>query len=379
MTSAATTLPKTTRAAVMHGYAEPLVIEQVPLPDRLEPGAALVRVTATTLCGTDAHIWEGRFAGFMNVAMPMIHGHEIAGEVLAIGPGADRDAVGRPVTPGTRIVWSEAVCGHCYSCTVLTESVLCEHRGMGFLQSTQRHPHVIGGLSEYVYVAPGAQRLVVPGAVRDEWAAAAGCAVKTMLRAFRNGGGVRPGSTVVVQGSGPLGLFATAYARASGAGTVITLGAPDTRLALASAWGADHVISVEDAPDPDERIRRVRELTAGRGAELVLDFAGAPTANREGVLMCARKGSYVVVGIAGPGADPIPVGAVMGNEIRVCGSMNGDIRDLARSLEFLEHYSGQFDWARMFNTPIGLSDATKALQEMAQAIVVKPVVDPALP
>jgi threonine dehydrogenase-like Zn-dependent dehydrogenase len=372
-------MPKTTRAAVMHEYATPLVIEDVPLPGRLEPGAALVRITATTLCGTDAHLWGGRFAGFIDVALPMIGGHEMAGEVVAIDSDHDRDSLGQVIKPGARIVWSEAVCGHCYPCTVLRESVLCEHRGMGFLQPATRHPYVIGGMSEYVYVTPGAQRIIVPGEVEDTWAATAGCAVKTMLRAFRNGGGVPAGAAVVVQGSGPLGLFATAYARTSGAGTVITIGAPDDRLALAAAWGADHTISVEHIPDPEQRVELVRELTGGRGAALVLDFAGAPTANREGVLMCARKGAYVIVGIAGPDADPIPVGAVMGNELRVCGSMNGDISDLAQALDFLSRYRTRFDWSRMFTGPVGLSGATQALAEMERAAVIKPVINPALP
>lgn len=372
-------LPRTTRAALMYGYNEPLVIEDVPLPAHLEPGAALVRVTATTLCGTDAHLWEGRFAGFMDIAMPMIGGHEMTGEVVAIDPAEDRDCTGRVIRPGDRIVWSEAVCGHCHPCTVLNESVLCENRGMGFLQSARAHPYAIGGLAEYVYVTPCAQRILVPADLPGPWAAAAGCAVKTMLRAFRNGGGVRTGSAVVIQGSGPLGLFATAYARAAGAGQVITLGAPDDRLSLARGWGADQTISVERVPDPQDRIASVREMTDGHGAELVLDFAGAPTANREGALMCARKGHYVIVGIAGPDADPLPVGAVMRNELTVHGSMNGDISDLARALEFLSRYRDRFDWARMFGEPAGLGDATRLLTEMARATQVKPLIDPALP
>jgi threonine dehydrogenase-like Zn-dependent dehydrogenase len=181
---------------------------------------------------------------------------------------------------------------------------------------------------------------------------------------------------VVVQGAGPLGLFATAYARAGGAGRVITIGAPAARLEVARAWGADHTISVDQVGDPDERVARVQELTGGLGAQLVLDFAGAPTANREGVLMCARKGSYVIVGIAGPDADPIPVPALMGRELRVLGSMNGDIGDLAAALEFLARERERFDWNLMFAEPVGLSGASAALEAMAATTTIKPVVLP---
>lgn len=376
--TAATTFPHSTRAAVMRAYGEALALEEVPLPDELEPGAAVVEIAATTLCGTDAHLWEGRFAGFLDVAMPMIHGHEMVGRVVAIHPAERRDAIGREIALGDRIVWSEAVCGHCYACTVLGETVMCERRGMGFAQRADRPPYVVGGLAEHVYVRPGCQRLVVPDEVQDAWAAAAGCAVKTMLRAFRNGGGVRPDSTVVVQGAGPLGLFATAYARASGAGTVITIGAPERRLAVARAWGADE-ISIDEVADPDARVARVYQLTGGLGAELVLDFAGAPTANREGVLMCARRGSYVVVGIAGPAAEPIPMAAVMGRELRIHGSLNGDIGDLAAALEFLRRHRDRFDWDAMFEEPVGLTGATGALQAMASQAAIKPVVVPGQP
>jgi D-arabinose 1-dehydrogenase-like Zn-dependent alcohol dehydrogenase len=358
----------------MYEYGAPLRVEEVPLPRELEPGALLVSIEATTLCGTDAHLWDGRLAGFIPVAMPMIHGHEMVGRVVALGPGASLDAVGRSVGVGARVVWSEAVCGHCHPCSVLGETVHCEHRALGFLQAADVAPYATGGLSEHVYVVPGAQRLVVDDVIEDAWAAAAGCAVKTMLRAFRQGGGVAPGSSVVVQGAGPLGLFATAYARAAGAGTVITVGGPD----VARAWGADHVVCVDEVVDPDARVAAVLELTGGRGAELVLDLAGAPTANREGVLMCARRGAYVVVGIAGPGAEPVPMEVVMGRELRVVGSMNGDIGDLALSLEFLARERGTFDWDLMFDAPVGLSGATEALAAMASLQTIKPVIAPAL-
>ncbi len=377
MTRVTGTIPASTRAAVMHEYGAPLVLEHVPLPSDLEPGATVVRIACTTLCGTDAHLWDGRLAGVVDVVLPMIHGHEMVGRVCAIDRDETRDALGREISVGDRIVWSEAVCGHCYACTVLGETVMCERRGMGFSQRADRSPFAVGGLSEHVYVRPGAQRLLVPDDVEDAWAAAAACAGKTTLRAFATAGGITPGAKVVVQGAGPLGLLATAYARSAGAATVITIDASAARLAVARAWGADTTISLHDAPNPDDRIARVRELTDGLGAELVLDLAGGPTSAREGVLMTARKGTSVAVGIAGAGAEPIPMHAVMRGELRVLGSMNGDIADLARALEFLRHRRHSFDWNRMFDAPVGLEGATAALRAVNRGEVIKPVVVPA--
>lgn len=366
-------MPTTTRAAVLREYRKPLSLEELPLPATLPPGAVLVKIDRTTLCGTDAHLWQG----FMPFAeLPMVLGHEMTGRVVALGDRSDVDALGATVEVGARLVWSESTCGHCYGCTVLREPVLCADRGYGFRQRADRPPYVTGGLAEYCYVAPGAARLVVPRGMPDTWAAAAGCAGKTVVRAFARAGGVRPGSVVVIQGAGPLGLFGTALAKVSGAGMVITIGAPENRLALARAWGADETISVTDMPDAETRVQLVTELTSGRGADLVFDFAGAPTANNEGVLMCGLRGRHVVVGLAGPDALAIPLGVVMSREISVLGSVNGDVSDLAMALDFLRTNAGRFDWDAMFGAPVGLHETTAAIEEMASMAAIKAVVAP---
>jgi D-arabinose 1-dehydrogenase-like Zn-dependent alcohol dehydrogenase len=364
--------PIATRAAVLRGIGEPLVIEVLPLPDP-EPGALLVRLDRTTLCGTDAHLWQGFLPG---VELPIVLGHEMVGTVLELGDSAGVDALGRPVEEGTRLVWSESTCGHCHGCTVLREPVLCVNRGYGLRQRADRPPYVTGGLAEHCYIPPGAARLVVPHGFPDEWAAAAGCAGKTVMRAFDRAGGVQVGQTVVVQGAGPLGLIGTALARASGAGLVITLGAPENRLAIARAWGADETVSVLEVTDPDERVAMVEELTGGRGADVVFDFAGSPTANREGVLMCAQHGRHVVVGLAGPGALSLPLDVVMSRELRVIGSLNGDVADLAAALRFLESNQDRFEWDLMFGEPVGLAGASAAIADMASMAAVKAVVAP---
>ncbi|WP_216216571.1 zinc-binding dehydrogenase [Amycolatopsis aidingensis] len=367
--------PATTRAAVLREYGQPLVLEELPLPAEPEPGAAVVRIDRTTLCGTDAHLWQG---GMPGVELPIVLGHEMVGTVVALGAGAGRDARGRPVEIGTRLVWSESTCGHCHGCAVLREPVLCADRGYGFRQRADRPPYVTGGLAEYCYLPPGAARLVVPPDMPHDWAAAAGCAVKTALRAVRRAGGIRHGETVVVQGAGPLGLFGTALARAGGAGLVVTVGAPAERLAVACAWGADEVVSVRELAEPEARVARVAELTGPRGADLVLDFAGGPTANHEGVLMCGQRGRHVVVGLAGPDARALPLDLVMSREIQVLGSLNGDVSDLDGALRFLESFRDRFDFSAAFGAPAGLADATTALAAMAAMTTTKAVISPQL-
>ncbi|MER0241337.1 zinc-binding dehydrogenase [Streptomyces sp. HSW2009] len=366
--------PSSTRAAVLSEHGAALDLTDLPLPAEPEPGAALVRIVCTTLCGTDIEIWSGKmtFPGML----PMVLGHEMVGEIVALGDGT-RDALGRELHVGDRIGWSESTCGACHGCTVLREPVACSDRGYGFRQRADVHPYATAGLSEYAYVVPKAAKLLLPDGVPDTWAAMAGCAAKTVLRAFSRAGGVRPGSRVVVQGSGALGLFATAVAYLGGAGSVITVGAPQARLALAKEFGAQHTVDIADGSDA--AVARVQELTQGQGADLVLDFAGAPSVGREAVAMAAQRGRVVIVGSTGPVSDPLALGAVMGKELTVVGSLNGDIADYHEAIGFFTSFADRMPWDRLFGTPVGLAEASARITAMSRHEEIKAVIDPRLP
>lgn len=364
-------LPSSTRAAVLTAHGEPLELTDLPLPRVLEPGAALVRITRATLCGTDVELWSGKMS--LPGMLPMVLGHEMVGEVVAVGERT-HDTLGRAVPVGARIGWSESTCGACYGCTVLREPVACAHRGYGFRRRSDTPPYATAGLSEYAYVVPDAAKLLLPEGIPDSWAAMAGCAAKTVLRAFARCGGVRPGSRVAVQGSGALGVFATAVARIAGAGTVITVGGGHERLALAAAFGADHTVDI--AGGSEHIIETVREHTGGRGADLVLDFAGAPSVGAEAVGMAAQRGRVVVVGSTGPAPSTLPLGTVMGKELDVVGSLNGDIADYHDAIEFFGSFADRMPWDRLFGTPVGLSEASERITAMHRLEEVKAVIDP---
>ncbi len=367
------TIPASSRAAVLVQHSAALELQALPLPTEIEPGAALVRIVCTTLCGTDIEIWEGRmsFPGML----PMVLGHEMVGEVIAVGDDA-RDAIGRPLEIGQRIGWSESVCGECYGCTVLRQPVFCSRRGYGFLQRSDVPPFATAGLSEYAYVTPGAQKVILPDEVKDTWASMAGCAAKTVLRGFDRAGGIRSGSTVVVQGSGALGIFATAVAKISGAGTVITVGAPAERLAMAERFGADHTVSIELGSEGI--VAKVMELTGGRGADLIIDLAGAPSVGPEAVGMAATRGTFVVIGSTGPVGAPFPLSAVMGKELTIVGSINGDVSDYLHAIDFLRTFADRFAWDDLFSAPVGLSEASACIAHMHELGEIKAVIDPRL-
>lgn len=365
------TIPTSTRAAVLTEHGSALELTDIPLPATVEPGAALVRISRATLCGTDVEIWSGKMS--LPGMLPMVLGHEMVGEVVATGDNT-RDALGRTINVGDRIGWSESTCGQCHGCTVLREPVACANRGYGFLQRSDVAPYATAGLADYAYVVPAAAKLLLPDEVPDNWAAMAGCAAKTVLRAFSRAGGVHPGATVVVQGAGALGVFATAIARISGAGRVITVGAPSTRLQLAREFGADDTVDI--GLGSDGAVERVTELTAGKGADLVLDFAGAPSVGREAVSMAAQRGHVVVVGSTGPDAEALPLGAVMGKELTIVGSLNGDIADYHDAIRLFTTFAERMPWNKLFDDPVGLPGAFAGITAMSRHEQLKTVVDP---
>ncbi|AKR55203.1 alcohol dehydrogenase [Devosia sp. H5989] len=367
-------LPTSTRAAVLTGHGQPLELTDLPLPETLEAGAALVRIVCATLCGTDIELWSGKmtFPGML----PMVLGHEMVGEIVALG-GHVHDALGAELQVGDRIAWSESTCGECYGCVILREPVACERRGYGFLQRSDVPPFSTAGLAEFSYVSPRSAKLRIPGNVKDTWASMAGCAAKTVLRAIDRAGGIRAGARVVVQGSGALGIFATAAARISGAAQVITVGAPASRLQMARSFGADEVIDI--ALGSEGVIAKVLELTSGRGADYVFDFAGAPSVGHEAVGMAAQRGKVVVVGSTSRDETPISLGTVMGKELTVVGSLNGDISDYARAIDFFSTFANRMPWDDLFSAPVGLSEASACVDAMCHHHAIKAVIDPRLP
>lgn len=364
------TTPATTRAAVLTEHGAALDMQDLPLPAPTA-GAAIVRIRCATLCGTDIEIWSGKmtFPGML----PMVLGHEMVGEIVALGEGT-RDALGRELHIGDRIGWSESTCGQCEACVVLREPVHCAHRGYGFLQRSDAPPYATAGLADYAYVTPGAAKLRLPAEVKDTWASMAGCAAKTVLRAFDRAGGIRPGSRVAIQGSGALGIFATAVAKISGAAQVITIGAPTARLELAARFGADATVHIGEAPV----VEQVMELTGGHGADHVFDFAGAPSVGPEAIGMATTRGTVTIVGSTGPVGEAVPLSAIMGKELTVTGSLNGDIADYARSIDFFAAFADRYDWDALFSAPVGLAAAAQKLAAMEHLAEVKAVIDPRL-
>ncbi len=365
---------ETGRAAIVQEYGAPLEIVEYPLPEP-EPGALVVAIEATTICGSDVHGWQGAYEGILPVELPLILGHEGAGRIVAVGEGAELDSIGASVAVGDRVVWAPESCGHCWACTVAKQTPLCPNRRLGMLASAARPPHFGGMFAEYSYVFPKAGRLRVPDELPTELAAVATCAGRTVVNALERAGRIDAQDRVVVQGTGPVGLFCVAMAAAHSPRQIIAIGAPDERLEIARRWGATEAISIERM-DPAARLDEVVRLTDGHGADVLFEASGGRGAVTEGLAMAARAGRYVLIGATGAGTQEIEPHRIINKGLTVLGSFSGDIDSFHKAMQFMVANPGGVDWQEVVGRRYPLEGLTEALTAMREMRDIKPVIVP---
>ncbi len=321
-------------AAVFTGAGRPLETREFPvLPPA--PGDALLALARSGVCGTDVHIVEGRLA----VPAPLIPGHEFIGRIEALGTRARRDGLGAPLRVGDAAVACVALpCGKCFSCA-RGETASCLNFGVTYVRDPQNRPHFFGGYAEFLH-APAKTLVKLPKGVDLDAAAAFPCAGPTVIRAFDYAGGLERGELVVVQGAGPVGLFAVAWAAAAGAVVaVIGSGSSPARLRLARALGAKLALDYRAVP-AEERAARITALAArlGRanGADVVFEASGSPTAFPEGLRLVRTRGRYIVPGqYSNSGPVSIEPQMITFKAVRIVGSGQYTMQDIGAYLEFL--------------------------------------------
>lgn len=357
------------RAAVLRAVGEPLAIEDVQL-DGPGAGEVLVRIEAAGVCHSDLHYMTGD----LPAKLPIVVGHEGAGIVEALGPGAgDRVAVGDRVA----LLWRPR-CGECDAC-VRGNPVLCRYGRVfaqtnGLVDGTTRlsAPTPDGGgerIHHLMGVSCFAERVVVsetsvakvPDGVPPEIAAVAACAVITGVGAVLNAVHSPGGRPVGILGAGGVGLSAVMGAHLAGAEPILAVDLDPAKLELARRFGATHVV---DAGREDV-VARVQELTGG-GAPWMIDAVGAPATMQQALACLAPEGTLVAIGLSRADATfPVPINELVQQQKRIVGSLYGSSSpriDLPRI--FALYLRGRLPLDDLIGTRRPLAEVNEAYAEL---------------
>ncbi|MCW2990260.1 MAG: zinc-binding dehydrogenase [Solirubrobacterales bacterium] len=351
-----------------YARSRPLEIAELEL-DGPGPGEILVRVRAAGLCHSDLSVIDGSRPR----VMPMVLGHEGAGEVVEVGADVDL------LAPGDHVVMTFVpTCGACVPC-LAGRAALCEPgaaaNATGALLSGERRWH---GQQHHLGVSAFAEHIVVSAksAVRVDpelpfdVAALFGCAVLTGVGAVLHSANVQPGDSVAVFGLGGVGLAALLGAKVAGASTIVAVDVVPGKLALATELGATHAV----AAGPDA-LEAIGEITGG-GAEHVIETVGNAGVLADAYAATRRGGTTVTVGLPHPEQMlSIPAVSLVAEEKTLRGSYLGSsvpARDIPRFVAL--HQAGKLPVERLLTHRLGLDEINEGFDRLASGEAVRQAV-----
>jgi putative phosphonate catabolism associated alcohol dehydrogenase len=322
-------VPASGRLAVYERPLAPFEIQSYPLREP-RAGEVLTRIRMSTICRSDLHSYQGHRPN----PCPGVLGHEIIGNIVALGAGVERDMRGDALALGDRITWSEYfIPGDNYYTEVLDLPQKSPGVDKYGHRAAASAPHHHGGFGEYCYILPRSWILRLPEELSDEEATPINCGVATMI-AVTEAAAIRIGQTVVVQGLGLLGLYGAAIAKARGARLVIGLDPAPERRELSRNFGVD--LALDPARDPDDLLREIRMRCRPEGPDVALEVCGAPEAIPDGIQMLRTGGTYVLGGMVNPGAlVTLDANLLLRKMLTLRGVHNYHPRNLVEALDFV--------------------------------------------
>jgi threonine dehydrogenase-like Zn-dependent dehydrogenase len=353
-------------------------IRDYPFPAVLEPGAVLLRMIASGICGTDKHTFRGETVQYAGTAMerrtpfPIIQGHENLGTVEAIGPGGAIAYDGTPLRAGDKVVPApNRACGMCRNCQRGFPYYLCRYlENYGNSLSCAEPPHLFGGWAEFLYLKPRTPVFRVPHDLPSEVAVLTEIFAVThsleRVAAIRRPGGFLPGDTVAVVGVGSLGMAHLVKAALMGAGQVIAVDKSARRLALAQRLINAVAVAVDG---PDDAVRaQVLDMTGGEGADVVVNATGFPGSFSLAASVVRDAGTILEVGaFVDMGPEAFNPAVICGRSLTVMGTGGEDLQAYDRTLALLARHAGVIPFAEMVSHTFRVADAALAIKTSLDA------------
>jgi NAD+-dependent secondary alcohol dehydrogenase Adh1 len=297
------------KAVRLHEFHTQPVVDEVPEPVISGPQDVIVKIGGAGVCRTDLHIIDGQWDAAMGTPLPYILGHENAGWIQETGPAVTSVAAGDTV-----ILHPTPTCGLCRACRAGDDMHCVRSEFPGLSRD--------GGMAEYLLTSERACVKLDPQTSPADVAALADAGI-TAYHAVRKAVPLLyPGTTCVVTGAGGLGHIGIQCLNALTATRIIVVDRNPDALKLAEQLGARHTVVADGS-----QVAAVKDLTGGRGADVVLDFVAEQGAEADGWAMTAEAGSYFVIGYGG--TLTIPTLDIISTERNIIGNIVGTYNDLA--------------------------------------------------
>lgn len=365
------------RVAVIPQPNSPVEIREVAAPE-LEPNSAVLEVELSEVCGTDVYLQQGRL---LRVPYPLVPGHVSCGRLSKVR-GTMLDIDGRELREGDRVTFLDVhrTCNACWFCLVARATTRCPQRKVyGITYGLD--DGLCGGWADQIYLKPNTRCIRLDADA--ETFMAGGCALPTALHAVERGE-ISIGDTVLILGSGPVGINAIILALMRGALRVLCIGAPDHRLESARQLGAAAVLNFE-GHSQGERWEWVREQTGQRGADVTIEATGAPDAVVEAMRYTRDAGRVVIVGQY---TDHGPVSSAVAfnphldlnqKHLDVRGCWGSDFSHFYRGVQIVSDAKRSKPWASLRSnlSRYKLTQANEALADVAGGRVLKALITPA--
>lgn len=336
------TIPKTQKAVVYETHGGPLLYKDVPVP-KPKPNELLVHVKYSGVCHSDLHLYKGEWP--IKVKLPLVGGHEGAGEVVAIGEAVQ----GWKVGDLAGIKWINSTCQLCEYCAAGDEPICPSHQISGCSMDGTFQQYAVADAIQAARIAPGTNLAE---------AAPILCAGLTVYKALKNARTRQGGWVAIIGAGGGLGSLAVQYAKAMGY-LVLGIDGGKDKTQWAKSLGADDVIDFSSTPD---LIKAVQDRTEG-GAHAVINVSPSVEALKAAFHYCRPTGTVVMVGVPLKPTVELPIFSSLVRNIKVVTSIVGNRKDTQEALEFYSR--------GLVKSPVkvaGLSELPRIFEEMEKGV-----------
>jgi len=359
-----------------------LSLKNFPYPE-LNKDCAIIRMEHSGICGTDKHSFEGFFhqKGGRPIPLPVIQGHENVGIIEEIN-GEILDHDGNKLQVGDRVVPAPNIsCGKCFACRNNRPYYYCECKlDYGNNIGAGESPHIFGGWSEYLYILPGSHLFKFPETLNPKFGtfieplSVTGCLDKARQwssewEPFRSG------DTVVILGTGPIGLFHLIKSNLMGAGKIYAVDPYKFRTSLALEFGASDIVTSNDREEIKDNINR---LTNNVGADLVVDCSGVSEGFTIALELIREGGMVLEVGIFSNSHDITinPHSHILEKSARVIGVGGDDISQYYPSIKLLERSIDKLPWEKIISHEYKIDKVHEAMDVAMSDLSMKVLLHP---